>query len=424
MEFFPTNFTPQLHNPPWAGYAVLNLLALKGDDRLVNLIQWFSLCGSVVAASLIAARLGAPPPTQLFAAVFCATLPMGILQASNAANSYVTAFWLICLTYYLLRLHAAPTWADAAWAGASLGLALLTKPTAYVFAAPLLAWLCGAWLLRPREPRPRLAAHFAVLLAISLAMNTPHYLRNYALYGAVLGPGKEGDAGEWDYQNATHTGAALASNLLRNAALELRTPSGRANAVLEAAVVRCHQGLGMDVNDPRTTWLGATFQLGKGEPRDEDSSGNLPHTLLILAVGAAALGCGGLWRDGRVAGLAGALLLGLLLFCFAFRWQPWHNRLHLPLFVLASPLVAMGLSRRPPVVVLAAALFLTAWAGPFLALNRSRPLVGSGERPPRPAPGPVFSHHPHPPGALYRGGPPAAGARVQGRRRRGRCKHH
>ena len=27
VEFFPANFTPQLHNPPWAGYAVLNLLA-------------------------------------------------------------------------------------------------------------------------------------------------------------------------------------------------------------------------------------------------------------------------------------------------------------------------------------------------------------------------------------------------------------
>ena len=347
VEFFPTNFTPQLHNPPWAGYAVLNLLALKGDDRLVNLIQWFSLCGSVVAASLIAARLGAAPHTQLFAAVFCATLPMGILQASNAANSYATAFWLFALTYYLLRLHAAPAWADAAWASASLGLAVADQADGLRLRRPA----PGLAVRRLASPASGTAAarkrpHFAVLQ--QRCCRTLRLSEKLCLYGAVLGPGKEGDAGEWDYQNGTHTGAAVASNLLRNAALELRTPSSRVNALLEGAVVRCHRWLGMDVNDPRTTWLGASFQLGGGEPRDEDCSGNLPHTLLILAVGAAALGCGGLWRDGRVAGLAGALLLGLLLFCFAFRWQPWHNRLHLPLFVMASPLVAVGLGRRPP----------------------------------------------------------------------------
>ena len=176
---------------------------LKGDDRLVNLIQWFSLFGSVVAASLITARLGAAPHTQLFAAVFCATLPMGILQASNATNSYATAFWLICVTYYLLALHAAPTWADAAWAGASLGLALLTKPTAYVFAAPLLAWLCGGWASptagtadSPGDP------------SCSASGDHPGY-EHAPLFpklrsdGAISGPGKEGDAGE---SGTTRTG--------------------------------------------------------------------------------------------------------------------------------------------------------------------------------------------------------------------------
>jgi hypothetical protein len=44
------------------------------------------------------------------------------------------------------------------------------------------------------------------------------------------------------------------------------------------------------------------------------------------------------------------LLLGLLplasflLFCWFVKWQPWHSRLHLPLFCLASPIIAVVLS--------------------------------------------------------------------------------
>ncbi len=394
VAFFPTNFAPQLHNPPWSGYAILQLLALKGDDRFVNLVQWFSMCGSVVGVSLIAQRLGAAPRVQLFAAVFCATLPMGVLQASSTNNNYVTAYWLVCFTYYLLGLYAQPSWAGAAAAGAGLGLALFTKPTAYVFAAPLAAWLLAAWLLQPPERRPRLAARFAVLVGIALSINTPHYVRNYNLFGAVLGPGKEGDAGEYDYRNTTHSPAALASNVLRNLALELRTPWLGVNYSLEKKIVSCHHWLGVNVSDPQTTWPGWAFNLQGGEPHSEDVSGNLFHTLLILVVGMAALLGGGIWRDGRVAGLAGALALCLLLFCFLFRWQPWHNRLHLRLFVLASPLVAMGFARRRLFPVLAAAVFLTAWAEPFLVSNQTRPLLGAGNVRTAPRVGQYFNANP------------------------------
>jgi hypothetical protein len=378
VDFFPTNFAPQLHNPPWSGYAVLQMLALKGDDRLVNLVQWFSMCGSVVGVSLIAERLGAALRFQLFAAVFCASLPMGILQASSSNNCYVTAFWLVCFAYYLLRLHTAPSWEGVVAAGVSLGLALFTKPTAYVFAAPLTAWLLGAWLFQVRQPRACLAVQFAALLVIAMTINAPHYLRNYDLYGAVLGPGKEGETNEWDYRNSTYSSRALASNVLRNLGTELNTPKRSFNHLVEQQIIAWHRRMGISVNDSRTTWLDCTFTLGEPEPHSEDYSGNFPHLIVILLVGIGAIFCGGIWRDARIGGLACALLMGLLLFCFLFRWQPWHNRLHLPLFILASPLVAMGLRSRRPALAVTAAVILTAWAWPFLVKNQSRPLVGPG----------------------------------------------
>ena len=113
---------------------------LSGGDQWANLVQWFSMFGSVVGVSLIAKQLGADIRGQVLAAVIAVTIPMGILQASSTQNDYVTAFWLVCLVYYILRFKEQPRCANAVGVGASLGLALLTKGTAYLYAFPLLVW--------------------------------------------------------------------------------------------------------------------------------------------------------------------------------------------------------------------------------------------------------------------------------------------
>src|SRR4029078_4663770 len=36
---------------------------------------------------------------------------------------------------------------------------------------------------------------------------------------------------------------------------------------------------------------------------------------------------------------------GFVIYCALLRWQPWASRLHLPLFMLGSPLIAWFVSR-------------------------------------------------------------------------------
>ena len=106
------------------------------------------MLGSLVGVSLIAAHLGAGARGQIFAVLACATLRMGILQAAGTQNDYVTAFWLVCMTEALLATAPAVVspW-GALRVGAALGLAMLTKGTAVLFAAPLLLAL---WPWRQR----------------------------------------------------------------------------------------------------------------------------------------------------------------------------------------------------------------------------------------------------------------------------------
>ena len=54
IEHYPTNIKTQIYYPPFAEWVILHFQILSGSDRFANFVQWFSLLGSAVAASLIA----------------------------------------------------------------------------------------------------------------------------------------------------------------------------------------------------------------------------------------------------------------------------------------------------------------------------------------------------------------------------------
>lgn len=398
VEFYPTHFPSQNQLAPGAGYVVMHLQLLGGSDRLANFVQWYALIGCMVASAFLCARFGLGRTEALCSALFIATIPMGILEASSTYVDYVVTFWIMSFACFTFR----PEDRDRAGAmslllpGLALGLAILTKATAYLYAAPFLARFV---LLEIRGRRLAAAGPLATCAALTLLINASFYARCHELCGNPLGITETIVDREKNINgsvvNETFAPKAILSNLIRNTATHLHvTPSVTVNLAVEDAVIRLHKFFGMDVNDRRTTWATTKFRApgdaNKIVPKDpgerrrfrsDEGVSNPLHFLMIVLSLVMILGRGSLRKREGLLLHALCCVAGFFLFCGYLKWQPFHSRLHMPFFVLSAPFVAVALfdvkGGRLGMVGRASSLIaLTGMAVPTLLYSCERPLLG------------------------------------------------
>jgi hypothetical protein len=395
VAHYPTHILRQLWLGPGAEFVITHLYLLTGGDRLANLAQWLAFAACVVGSAAVAGKLGGGPRARALAAVSCATLPMAIAQASSTQNDLVASFWMLSLGYWVLRLRRTPSLGTAALVGATAGLGVLTKLPVSFLAVP---WVLGlAAIARPVGPR-RALGYAAVAGLGAAVLNVGHVSRTVPLIGRDALPAGAGLAADPDrlppvwtmYVNTTADPRAVVSNALRNAALHAVTPSDRVNTWVEDRIVAAHRAMGFDPNDGRTTF-GPAFHVGPFRLH-EDFVGNPLHLLAGLA--AAIL----VWRRRDAFGesarrWAWMSAASALAFCAAIKWQPWNSRLHLPLFVLASPLIGVALERHRRLAAVCATGFCLL-ALPSLAVTWPRHLLGPDSVVTMPRAAQRFRNHP------------------------------
>jgi 4-amino-4-deoxy-L-arabinose transferase-like glycosyltransferase len=278
IGFYAAHKERQLWMPPWAEYAVLHLYFLAGSDRLAFLVQWSAFGGCVIAASLIACHLGGGRLVQLSAAALCAAIPVVILESTSTQTDLIATFWLMNAVFWLLAWQKnGQRPVDACLSAVALGLAILTKTSMLLFAAP---FVMGMIVLGGLARRLR-STFFALCLMVLVPalLSGPHLLRVWQGFG-TLNP----VTSEVRLTNETLTFPVFASNALKSVALNLTTPSQRLNNVIKGVVNRAHVLIGVDEDDPRINLAPGSEYLKKEHVFYESRPPNTLHMLLGVTV--------------------------------------------------------------------------------------------------------------------------------------------
>jgi hypothetical protein len=369
VGIFPTPYLNQIDFPPLAEYFMLHTYLLTGGDHFVNLVSWVSFCASIIGVTAIADAMREDSRSQAFAALFCASLPSGILQASSAKNECLAAFWLVSIVYFALRR-------DMLFLGLSVGLAVLTKGTAYLFAPPLIAgmFLCDRSADRWRRWRwvPVWAAGGILLV------NGPLYSRNLAVSGSPLGFDSPFGNGLYKFRNEPLGWKPMVSNLLLNVSDQLGSSSERWNQGVYRVVMDLHRRLHIDPDDP----VNAVRMSRYAPPvntRHEANANNRWHLLLLAAAMLYAAWLAFRRHDPRWLIYSASIVCGFLLFCFYVRWYAWDARYLLGPLAVGSPITGAFMGRmRPRLAAVVIALLLFSLTRLPVEQNWLRPLRGPG----------------------------------------------
>lgn len=371
---YPTHNIFQLYQNPWSEFTIAHFQALSQSDVFAGSVQYFSMLGCLVGTSLIARELGAKLPGQIIGSVFCVTIPMGILQASSTNSDYIVSLWLTIFAYLVLRtVQYGVNLVYLIGLGITLGLAILTKGTAYIYAFPFCLWLL-IWGIR--RYTWKVWKPIAIVGIITITINSGHYLRNFSLFGSPLGaPG-----GELIQQikptfviSNTIKQLALHADIVRYLRIDSIFPPllGKLNKAIEIF----HGIIHVNLNEPLLMSPKFGDFYVPSVSLNEDNAGNPLHLLLIAV--AVLLICLNQRIPKRSLNFTYALVLvgGFLLFCTLLTWSPARCRLHLPFFVLYSGFVGaiLAASFRHQYAALMAVLLL-ALSSPWVTLNATRPI--------------------------------------------------
>jgi hypothetical protein len=363
LAHYPVGFEPQLINPIGAELIILQLRLLLGTDQLASLPQWLSLVICTIAITLAAGLLGAKRNGQLLAAAFAISIPMGLLEATSTQNDYVAALWLIIMIVFILfACQEEPGRLEIFSIAAALGLGLLTKGTFYPYAVPWGVWLIIHWV-RQKKWGVFVRRSLAIIIIVVL-LNAGYWSRNFITYGGPLGPA------QWVASMTTGNSGLkpIASNLVKNIAINLATPSAKVNSIMVGFIKSAFES-----SDPKVT----DFQLS-WRWNHEDIAGNPIHLLMVIILIVVTFLMIALRLLDRQPLLWYTLasIFSFIVFTLISHFDQYGVRYQLPLMVIWAPVfgfVIAALNRRW--LVSLAIVFFFVISLPYVFFNSTRPII-------------------------------------------------
>jgi len=367
INHFPTHIYRQIYQPPFSELFIAEICMLTKSDLFANAVQWLFLAGSLPVIVLICREFNFKKKSTCLSLIFICTTPEILTEASSTQNDIVVSFFILSAILFCIRSYKTNSMTDIFLLSLGAGLACLTKGTAYIYLLPLFILWALCYIIKPGNKIP---FRILVIPLLFITINSGYYYRNYKLTGSIFGKPEE------YYLNEEFGFKKSFLGLAKNTGLHLGIfPFSE---LTNKAIYKLHHLLGEQVDNPRNNWSGTYFKLDKWN-HHEDKSSNFFQLLLIAATVLMVLLK--FKQDQKlIYFLLCFPLIEFILFSLLFKWQPWHSRLHTPVFFMFAVPVGYFFGEKillKDFVSRSALLIITFYALIIIVCNPSRLLLPS-----------------------------------------------
>ena len=375
LAYYPTHIVRQLYQPPFAEYAILQTVLLNKSDLFAFAIQFMYYLLVTFTVIEITSYFSKKSNVRWVAGLLCLFLPEAVLQATSTQNDVVVSFFIASSILFLLLILKTPSILNFIFLGVSIGLALLTKALAYVYLPVFVGLFLVLFIIKNYKTWKKSYFIGGILtLVIVFSVNINHLQKNYALCHNIMGTDPKEDK---EYKLEDRSIRGISSNIIKNIGLHLDPffVGNLGNILVE----KIHIILHYDVNKKGMNYVDTKFTTYPGWRNHEDTQPNFLHLLLgftaIISIVFVFLRKNTEYYT--VSYYYICILVSFLLFNYLLKWQPWNTRIHLPLFFLMIPAIALLITQfkiKSKIIFIATIILIP--YGFYLAIfNYSRPLI-------------------------------------------------
>ena len=341
VEHFQTNIIRNLYQPPFSEYMLMHVNLMNGNDYLANLLQVLFLAFACCAIYGILSIGKFTRAEKLVTILIAVTIPSVELQATTTKNDIICAFFILSTVFFAVRTLKDTSSLNFTFLGLSVGFAIFTKGTAYLFLLPILLFFAIYLIYGLIKIRQLAKIKFGfIAVAVVVAINGAHYSRNYKINGSIL---SIDEVESKEFTNEEINPVIIFSGLLKNAGLHLGYPI---NGLSDNIIRKIHSDiLKIDIDSKSTNYFGIPYEAPKEFATNEDYVPNTLHFLLTL-LSLIIISVQGFrnFRKYKVPILLTAILVfQFVSFSGILKWQPWHTRLHIPIFLFSCVAIAYSM---------------------------------------------------------------------------------
>jgi hypothetical protein len=369
IEPYPTHIYRQIYQPPLSEWIIAQVCILNKADYFANAVQLFFLVATLGVLNQIMLHFKTSKKTRIWASLIAFTTPSVFMQATSTQNDIVVAFFLLSSILFFIKYIIESTIKNAILISLAIGLAILTKGTAFVYLIPIILF-SGAYLIylvfKKEKSILNVSIQIIIVAIVTMTIGFNHYYRNYKLSGDIFG------ASDDHYFNKNISIKSTGLVMIKNIGNHFSTPltSNITNQVVEKA----HLITQIPINDENNSYKGIHFKLNLWN-HNEDEVSNIFQVLLILGV---CLFIVFNWKNQNIFLLLSTFfcLFSFGLFSFILKWQPWHMRLQVPLFILFAIPISLVLEKIKLEKITNSILIIsTLYCFTLALINPNRPLI-------------------------------------------------